>query len=138
MQNIKISELVPFEKQLTTAQYDTACQDLSRDRRFDPPAKVFRVDELPYVFVRDGHHHVRAALDLGWTMVPCEWTTPPDSVQGMIDRLDEHLALRGFAAIPIQASRTKEILDDLKKDTTINLDTLKRLMEEQKRKKPKQ
>jgi len=135
MKNVKISELVPFEKQLTIIQYEKAKAHLQADKTFCPPAKIFclRIVDVDYTCVRDGHHHIRAALDLGGSTVPCEFTTPPDSVQGMRDHFEEHLALQGFANIPITSSRTQAITDDLKRDTTINFEALKRSLEENKK-----
>lgn len=133
MDEIKIIELVPFEKQLTTTQYSKAVADLRRDRKFYPPAKVFRLKGLPHIFVRDGHHHIRAALDDGTQAVPCVFVDPPASSAGIIDDLDEHLELKGFAALPIQQSRTEDIQDDLKKQTGIDCGALKKKLDGQER-----
>lgn len=130
MIEIAIADLVPFEKQLTTRQYNRAVEDLDRDKKFDPPAQVFRIEDLPHIFVREGHHHIRAALDAGSQTVPCVFVDPPDSSAGIIADLDEHLALKGFSALPIQESRIKDIQNDLKKQTGIDWNDLKKRLDD--------
>ena len=131
MNEIEIADLVPFEKQLTTWQYNRAVEDLNRDNKFDPPAKVFHIEGFPHIFVRDGHHHIRAALDAGSRTVPCVLVDPPDSSVGIIDDLDEHLALKGFAALPIQESRIEDIQNDLEQQTGIDWYALKKRLDGQ-------
>jgi hypothetical protein len=116
-QFLKISDLIPFEKQLSESKYKKAIKDLERDGKFDPPAAIFELDinGMVYYCVRNGHHHIRAALDRGELTVPCKIVTPSPELQKMMrNNFDNHFCLQGFGKIPILSHQhyEKAIKDD--------------------------
>ena len=120
--NVLIAELIPPELKLTNAQYAKAEADLERDGKFTKPAKIFRVEGHSHVFVRDGHHHIRAALEKGATAVPCDTTDPPADWKDIVDHVDDHLRHKGFATLPIVASRTENIRRRLRDHLSVSSD----------------
>jgi hypothetical protein len=127
---IPIANLIPFEKQLTRVQYEKAVADLKRDGKFDPPAKVLLLSDGVYI-LRDGHHHVRAALDLGYDVVPCELTSAPEILNQVMQDFESHDALRGLVSIPILDGSRREAIQREMREQRQNdfLESLKQKLE---------
>lgn len=123
----KISELVPYELSVTSAQLRSARRHLKDDAKFDPPAKVFRIPGLPDLFLRNGTHHVYVAAERGDTEVPIQMIGAPGDSSDVADNIQEHRRYKGITNLPIGSREGR--YDDAR-NPKIDIEDLKRRLKD--------
>lgn len=100
---LPITDLVPFERGCVSSRLDIAKRLLRRNKNYLKEMPAVEVVEIDGAYVvANGTHRVRAALDMGYTVVPVTLLYKNEQdIRPYRDALREHASLKGFYTLPV-------------------------------------